>query len=116
MPTDSGDGAVDGSGLLVTGGSRGIGRAAAEGLAHAGFTVVLVSRGHDVVGLPCDVSDPEQVASLQQQVEPLGPVDVVVNSAGVTAERMSKTLRSSPREWRRVLDVNLLGAAPPSTP
>lgn len=98
MATGSGDGASDGSGLaLVTGGSRGIGRAAAEGLAEAGFTVVLVardrerltgavrqlvSRGHDVVGLPCDVSAPEQVASLQQHLERLGPVDVVVNSAG----------------------------------
>lgn len=117
---------MDGSGLaLVTGGSRGIGRAAAEGLAQAGFTVVLVardpdrlmsavrqlvSRGHDVVGLPCDVSAPEQVASLQQHLESLGPVEVVVNSAGVMSERMSKTLRASPQEWRRVLDVNLLGA------
>lgn len=126
MATGSGDGASDGSGLaLVTGGSRGIGRAAAEGLAEAGFTVVLVardrerltgavrqlvSRGHDVVGLPCDVSAPEQVASLQQHLEPLGPVEVVVNSAGVMSERMSKTLRASPQEWRRVLDVNLLGA------
>lgn len=117
---------MGGSGLaLVTGGSRGIGRAAAEGLAQAGFTVVLVardpdrlmsavrqlvSRGHDVVGLPCDVSAPEQVASLQQHLERLGPVEVVVNSAGVMSERMSKTLRASPQEWRRVLDVNLLGA------
>ncbi len=118
---------MDGSGLaLVTGGSRGIGRAAAEGLAQAGFTVVLVardrdrlmsavrqlvSRDHDVVGVPCDVSAPEQVASLQQHLERLGPVEVVVNSAGVMSERMSKTLRASPQEWRRVLDVNLLGAA-----
>lgn len=131
MTTDSGDGAVgeavDRSGLaLVTGGSRGIGRAAAEGLARQGFTVLLVARdaerltgavqemvsgGHDVVGLPCDVSEPELVASLQRQVERIGPVDVVVNCAGVMAERTSKTLRSSPQEWRRVLDVNLLGAA-----
>jgi 3-oxoacyl-[acyl-carrier protein] reductase len=130
VTTDSSDGPVDGaahgSGLvLVTGGSRGIGRAAAEGLAQEGFTVVLVARdgerlasaveemvsgGHDVVGLVCDVSDPERVASLQRQVERIGPVDVVVNSAGVMAERMSKTLRSCPQEWRRVLDVNLLGA------
>ena len=110
---------------LVTGGSRGIGRAAASGLARHGSTVVivgqqpervaeatheLVTSGLDVVGHACDVSDAEAVARLGAALADLGPVDVLVNAAGVMSERMSKTLRATPDEWRRVLDVNLMGA------
>jgi NAD(P)-dependent dehydrogenase (short-subunit alcohol dehydrogenase family) len=110
---------------VVTGGSRGIGRAAVAGLARSGLTVVLVGRhqptvttttaelvadGLDVVGLACDVADAAAVERLGETVDQIGPVEVLVNSAGVMSDRMAKTLRASPEEWRRVLDVNLFGA------
>ena len=117
---------MDGTGIaLVTGGSSGIGRAAAAGLAEGGFTVVivgldaarvadatetLVGAGLDVIGQVCDVTDPADVARLGAVVGPLGPVEVLINSAGVMSERTAKTLRASPEEWRRVIDVNLFGA------
>lgn len=109
----------------MTGGSRGIGRAAASGLGQRGFTVVivgqdrdrvgqatdkLVAEGLDVVGLACDVTDPVAVRRLAAKVQEIGPVEVLVNCAGVLSDRMSKTLRASPDEWCRVLDVNLFGA------
>jgi NAD(P)-dependent dehydrogenase (short-subunit alcohol dehydrogenase family) len=117
---------MDASGIaLVTGGSRGIGRAAASGLAQRGFTVVIVGQdpdrigqaaeklvadGLDVVGHACDVTDPSAVGQLAAEVQGIGPVEVLVNCAGVMSDRMSKTLRASPEEWRRVMDVNLFGA------
>jgi 3-oxoacyl-[acyl-carrier protein] reductase len=110
---------------LVTGGSRGIGRAAATGLARQGSLVVvvgqhpdlvaeatgqMVAEGLDVTGHACDVSAPDAVARLGDELADIGPVDVLVNAAGVMAQRLSKTLQASPDEWRHVLDVNLLGA------
>lgn len=106
---------------LITGGSRGIGLAAAHTLADRGHHVTLVGRdaarsaeaaaslrsaGHDVDAFGCDVSDSDAVARLADQV---GPIDVLVLSAGVMSERMSKTLRTSPAEWRRVMSINLDG-------
>ncbi len=117
---------MNGSGIaLVTGGSRGIGRAAAAGLAGQGFTVAIVGRdashvtsaveemvgaGHDVIGQVCDVTDSADVARLGAEIAAVGPVEVLVNSAGVMSDRMAKTLRATPEEWRRVIDVNLFGA------
>lgn len=117
---------MDGSGIaVVTGGTRGIGRAAATGLADRGFTVVIVGQdaarvagateamvadGHDVIGQVCDITSPAEVARLGSDIAAIGPVDVLVNSAAVMSDRMAKTLRAGPDEWRRVLDVNLFGA------
>ena len=117
---------MDESGIaLVTGGSRGIGRAAATALAERGFTVVIVGQdasrvaaavqtmvgaGHDVIGEVCDVTDPADVARLGAEIAAVGQVEVLVNSAGVMSDRMAKTLRATPEEWRRVIDVNLFGA------
>jgi 3-oxoacyl-[acyl-carrier protein] reductase len=120
MPQD-----LDGAVALVTGGSRGIGLAAARGLGRMGATVVLVGRepgrvaaaagllqseGVDAVGEACDVADGAQVDRLTERLGPLAAVDTLVLSAGVMSERSARTLRTSGEEWRRVLGTNLDGA------
>lgn len=115
---------LDGRVALVTGASRGIGRAVATGLAAAGATVVLVARdaprlesavaelvdqGLDVTGRAVDVADLTAVRELRLGLGRLADVDVLVNAAGVMSERTAKTLRTSDDEWRRVMGVNLDG-------
>jgi NAD(P)-dependent dehydrogenase (short-subunit alcohol dehydrogenase family) len=116
---------LDGQVALITGGSRGIGLAAARDLGRSGATVVLVGQdrqraetaaaalrddGIDAVGRGCDVAREASVSELVASLGTLAAVDVLVASAGVMSERMAKTLRTSSQEWRRVLSVNLDGA------
>lgn len=116
---------MEGAVALITGGSRGIGLAAARLLGDRGATVVLVGRderraeeaaaglqsvGIDAVGFGCDVAVAQDVADLQARLGPLAALDVLVLSAGVMSDRMSKTVRTTPEEWRRVMGVNLDGA------
>ena len=115
---------LDGQVALITGGSRGIGLAAARRLGMHGATVVLVGRGDesakaaaatlvadgiDAVGVACDVGDAEQVAALPGRLGPQAAVDILICAAGVMSERTAKTLRTSESEWRRVMEVNLDG-------
>ena len=107
---------------LVTGGSRGIGLATAHELARAGGTVAVVSRDADVAsaiaqdlegeghrGYSCDVSVTETVsATVNQVANDLGPIDVLVNNAGITKDNIF--LRMKEQEWDEVLAVNLKGA------
>jgi 3-oxoacyl-[acyl-carrier protein] reductase len=117
-------GALEGRTAVVTGGSRGIGREVAAGLAREGATVVLLARdaarveaavaalvdeGLDATGAAVDVADAAAVRDLPEQLGPLAEADVLVNAAGVMSERTAKTLRTSDEEWRRVLGTNLDG-------
>jgi 3-oxoacyl-[acyl-carrier protein] reductase len=105
---------------LVTGGSRGIGRAIADALHAAGAGVVILDRdaerapitaqeiGDDVCAMIADVTDPDQVASALATVEETcGPIDILVNNAGVTKDAL--LVRMSDDDWSTVLDVNLRG-------
>ena len=109
---------------LVTGGSRGIGRATALALAREGAavavtgrdahmleeTVTLVSNaGGRAVAVAAHVREPEQVRQMVATVaEALGPVDTLVNNAGVA--RFEPVLTAKPADWRLMFEVNLLGA------
>ena len=104
---------LEGKLALVTGGSRGIGRAIAAELASAGAQVVVGYRtGADEAealaaeiggrALQGDVADPEQAASLVQQA---GDLDILVNNAGLTRDGL--LARMSDDDWRTVIDTNL---------
>ncbi|HET8873716.1 MAG TPA: 3-oxoacyl-[acyl-carrier-protein] reductase [Gaiellaceae bacterium] len=106
---------LEGRTALVTGGSRGIGRAIAAELANAGATVVIGYRagGEEAeaaageIGcrtIQADVSDPDEARRL---VEEAGDVDVLVNNAGITRDGL--LARMSDEDWRTVLDTNLGG-------
>jgi 3-oxoacyl-[acyl-carrier protein] reductase len=89
---------------LVTGGARGLGAAAAQRLREDGLQVTTLDRGAgaDVIA---DVTD---VAALERVRDTVGPVDVLVNSAGIVGPG-KPLLETTPEEWRRVLEVNVLG-------
>ncbi|MEG1605890.1 MAG: 3-oxoacyl-[acyl-carrier-protein] reductase [Clostridia bacterium] len=110
---------------LVTGGSRGIGRAIAIKLASSGADVAILYAGNAVaaqevlrriaesgvraMAIACDVSDQAQVTSAYQQVkETLGAVDILVNNAGITRDRLAMRMRAE--DFSRVISVNLAGA------
>jgi 3-oxoacyl-[acyl-carrier protein] reductase len=104
---------LEGKTALVTGGSRGIGRAIALELAHAGASVVVGYRSgqkeaEEVAGetggraVPADVSNPEEAKRLVQEA---GDVDVLVNNAGVTRDGV--LARMTDEDWRVVLETNL---------
>jgi 3-oxoacyl-[acyl-carrier protein] reductase len=106
---------LEGKLALVTGASRGIGRAIAAELARAGASVVVGYRSGaeeadalaaEIRGraVQADVADPEQAAHL---VEEAGDLDILVNNAGLTRDGL--ILRMSDEDWRTVLDTNLGG-------
>ena len=115
--------ALGGKHILITGGSSGLGRFFAEALARRGARVTVAARraealtktvdqissvkgsAHSVV---MDVTSPQSIDSAFEAAElQFGPVEVVVNNAGVTSTRLA--LEQDEASWDRVLDTNLKG-------
>jgi acetoacetyl-CoA reductase len=102
---------------LVTGGTRGIGRAISEGLAQAGYKVAANYAGNDeaarrftqetgIATFKFDVADFKSCAAGVQKIEQaLGPIDVLVNNAGIT--RDSVLHKMTPEQWGHVIATNL---------
>jgi NAD(P)-dependent dehydrogenase (short-subunit alcohol dehydrogenase family) len=110
---------------VITGAAGGLGRALALELTRRGASVgladldtagaqrtleeVRVAEGHGFA-MACDVADPEQVEALAARAdEELGGADMVVNNAGIAVG--GRVGDVPPHEWRRIVDVNLLGVA-----
>ncbi|MCU1493734.1 MAG: 3-oxoacyl-ACP reductase [Acidimicrobiaceae bacterium] len=105
--------------VLVTGGSRGIGLAVARRLQRGGDRVAVTYKstapdslvkdggeGHPIHAVRCDVTSPEEVESAFREVETvLGPVEVLVCSAGITDDAL--LLRMGEDRWARVIETDL---------
>src|SRR4051795_11393181 len=110
----------DGRRVLVTGGSRGIGRAVVEAFAEAGAAVAVHSSRDPVdvaaphAAVTGDIADPVAAQALvDDAVSALGGLDVLVNNAGIYEELdpLAATYEQWQEHWRRTIDVDLLGAA-----
>src|SRR5581483_3357444 len=109
---------------IVTGGSRGIGRAIVKAFAAEGAKVAVVFRGNQAaaeslvgevkqaggtaLAVQCDVSNHEEVEKAVERVEKeLGPVNILVNSAGIIRDGLFVGMQ--PEDWDAVLRTNLGG-------
>jgi acetoacetyl-CoA reductase len=113
---------LEGAVAVVTGASRGLGRAIAEELGSGGAKVVvnysssekpaeevveqITQNGAEAVAIQADVSDPEQAQRLvDEAVERFGRIDILVNNAGINIDRTLKKL--SVEDWDKVIQVDL---------
>ncbi len=118
--------AVEGKTVLITGGSSGIGEAAAKKIADAGGTVVLVARtlenlekvadevratGGAAHVYPCDLSDMDAIAAMADKVlDDLGGVDILINNAGRSIRRSLALSYDRIHDYQRTIQLNYLGA------
>jgi 3-oxoacyl-[acyl-carrier protein] reductase len=116
---------LTGKGAIVTGGSRGIGKAIALRLAAQGADICFSYRGNadaaagtqkeiDALGRRCvavqaDVTEPDAAEALvKAALDAFGKVDILINNAGITRDDL--IMRMKPEDWRDVLETNLFGA------
>lgn len=113
MPSGAGFASLEGKNALVTGASRGIGRAIAVELAAAGASVVVGYRSgrEEAETLASELggraiqADVSNAADARRLVEEAGDLDVLVNNAGLTRDGL--LARMSDEDWRTVIDTNL---------
>ncbi|WP_086351063.1 3-oxoacyl-[acyl-carrier-protein] reductase [Candidatus Enterococcus clewellii] len=113
---------LKGKNVFVTGSSRGIGKAIAHTFAQEGANIVLNGRGEipeelineiksngvSCVGISGDISDYEAAGKMiEQAVEQLGSVDILINNAGITNDKL--LLRMSGEDFSKCIDINLTG-------
>ncbi len=117
-------GKLNGRTAVITGASKGLGKAMARALAAEGARVALVSRDAQLLGgvageigaaggtasvFPADVTSEEQVRELERAVAAqFGKVNILINNAGINVRK--RVTDFSLEEWRRVLDTNLTAA------
>lgn len=110
--------------VFITGGSTGIGFATAQAFAKVGAQVAiaahrnehldraidtLVTAGYTAFGIACDVADEKQIEdALRQTMDRYGQLDCAFNNAGIMC-RQDNIAKQDEAEWKRVLDINLLG-------
>ena len=99
--------------MLVTGGNRGIGRAIAQAFVDVGDDVAITYRSGEpppgLLGVRCDVTDPESIDAAFAEVEDRhGPVEVLVANAGITKDTL--LLRMSDEDFTDVIATNLTGS------
>ncbi|MEF3111887.1 beta-ketoacyl-ACP reductase [Streptomyces chrestomyceticus] len=99
--------------VFITGGNRGIGLAIAEAMAADGDKVAVTYRSGEppagILGVPCDITDPEQVEAAFRQIEEAhGPVEVLVANAGITRDAL--LMRMSEDDFDAVVATNLTAA------
>ena len=109
---------------VVSGASRGLGFESARGLGAAGFDLALVAKDADrlqeaaaklgnefpniaIKTFPVDLADSEATQTVIAQIQSVGTVEILMLAHGVMSEKMSKTLKTTDAEWRRVLAINL---------
>jgi 3-oxoacyl-[acyl-carrier protein] reductase len=111
---------LEGQIALITGGGRGIGSLIARELAEAGMRIAVAARSAgqveetaqqvDGLAVTADVSKQEDVEKMAATVErELGPIDLLVNNAGIGPSR-TPTWEEDPADWWRVFEINVLGA------
>ena len=109
---------------VVSGASRGLGFESARGLGAAGFDLALVAKDSErlqeaaaklgsefpnvaIKTFPVDLADSEATRKVIAQIQSVGTVEILMLAHGVMSEKMSKTLKTTDAEWRRVLAINL---------